>query len=114
MHSAMLLKRGRAGRVGADRAGRACGASSTHAAAYVHLLMAGPGSSGGGIDAANLLKPAMARGRIRVNAATTLNEFRKHIETDAAFERRMQQALVAEPASLCTALLPFLPSFFSD
>ncbi|GAA5856264.1 hypothetical protein JCM8547_000843 [Rhodosporidiobolus lusitaniae] len=63
----------------------------------VHLLMAGQGSSGGGMDAANLLKPAMARGRIRVIAATTLAEYRKHIEKDAAFERRMQQVLVEEP-----------------
>jgi ATP-dependent Clp protease ATP-binding subunit ClpB len=60
--------------------------------------MAGQGSSGGGMDAANLLKPAMARGRIRVIAATTLNEYRKHIEKDAAFERRMQTVLVEEPS----------------
>ncbi|GAA6035989.1 hypothetical protein JCM8097_005202 [Rhodosporidiobolus ruineniae] len=52
---------------------------------------------GGGMDAANLLKPAMARGKIRVIAATTLSEFRKYIEKDAAFERRMQQVLVNEP-----------------
>ncbi|GAA6035987.1 hypothetical protein JCM8097_005201 [Rhodosporidiobolus ruineniae] len=64
----------------------------------VHLLMAGQGSSGGGMDAANLLKPAMARGKIRVIAATTLNEYRQHIEKDAAFERRMQQVLVNEPS----------------
>ncbi|BGP52503.1 hypothetical protein JCM8202_000150 [Rhodotorula sphaerocarpa] len=64
----------------------------------VHLLMSGQGSSGGGMDAANLLKPAMARGRIRVIAATTLNEYRQHIEKDAAFERRFQQVLVNEPS----------------
>ncbi|GAA5972642.1 hypothetical protein JCM11641_002951 [Rhodosporidiobolus odoratus] len=63
----------------------------------VHMIMAGK-SSGGGMDAANLLKPAMARGRIRVIAATTLNEYRQHIEKDAAFERRMQQVLVNEPS----------------
>ncbi|BGP12457.1 hypothetical protein JCM10213_006977 [Rhodosporidiobolus nylandii] len=64
----------------------------------VHLLMAGQGSSGGGLDAANMLKPAMARGKIRLIAATTLNEYRQHIEKDAAFERRMQQVLVNEPS----------------
>lgn len=64
----------------------------------VHLLMAGQGSSGGGMDAANLLKPAMARGRIRVIAATTLNEYRQHIEKDAALERRFQQVIVNEPS----------------
>ncbi|GAA6024897.1 hypothetical protein JCM10207_000279 [Rhodosporidiobolus poonsookiae] len=64
----------------------------------VHLLMAGQGSSGGGMDAANLLKPAMARGRIRVIAATTLAEYRKYIEKDAALERRFQQVLVNEPS----------------
>ncbi|GAA5892171.1 hypothetical protein JCM6882_005715 [Rhodosporidiobolus microsporus] len=63
----------------------------------VHLLMAGQGSSGGGMDAANLLKPSMARGKIRVIAATTLNEYRKYIEKDAALERRFQQVLVNEP-----------------
>lgn len=63
----------------------------------VHLLMAGQGSSGGGMDAANLLKPAMARGKIRVIAATTLNEYRQYIEKDAAFERRFQQVIVNEP-----------------
>lgn len=64
----------------------------------VHLIMSGQGSSGGGMDAANLLKPAMARGKIRIIAATTLNEYRQYIEKDAAFERRFQQVLVNEPS----------------
>lgn len=57
----------------------------------LHTLMAGQGSSGGGVDAANLLKPALARGKIRCIGATTLAEYRKYIEKDAAFERRFQQ-----------------------
>ena len=61
--------------------------------------MAGQGSSGGGMDAANLLKPAMARGKIRIIAATTLNEYRQYIEKDAAFERRFQQVIVNEPSA---------------
>ncbi|GAA5901605.1 hypothetical protein JCM8208_001553 [Rhodotorula glutinis] len=65
----------------------------------VHLLMAGQGSSGGGMDAANLLKPAMARGKIRIIAATTLSEYRQYIEKDAAFERRFQQVIVNEPSA---------------
>ena len=64
----------------------------------IHLLM-GAGSSGeGGMDAANLLKPMLARGQLRCIGATTLNEYRKYIEKDAAFERRFQQVLVKEPS----------------
>lgn len=63
----------------------------------IHLLM-GAGSSGeGGMDAANLLKPMLARGQLHCIGATTLNEYRKYIEKDAAFERRFQQVLVKEP-----------------
>lgn len=64
----------------------------------LHSLVAGQGASGGGIDAANLLKPAMARGKIRVIGATTLAEYRQYIEKDAALERRFQQVLVNEPS----------------
>ena len=63
----------------------------------MHLLM-GAGSSGeGGMDAANLLKPMLARGQLHCIGATTLGEYRKYIEKDAAFERRFQQVLVKEP-----------------
>lgn len=64
----------------------------------IHLLMAGSGDSSGGMDAANLFKPMLARGKIRLIGATTLNEFRQHIEKDAAFERRLQQVMVNEPS----------------
>lgn len=64
----------------------------------IHLLM-GAGSSGeGGMDAANLLKPMLARGQLHCIGATTLNEYRKYIEKDAAFERRFQQVIVKEPS----------------
>lgn len=64
----------------------------------MHLLM-GAGSSGeGGMDAANLLKPMLARGQLHCIGATTLAEYRKHIEKDQAFERRFQQVLVKEPS----------------
>ena len=63
----------------------------------IHLLM-GAGSSGeGGMDAANLLKPMLARGQLHCIGATTLAEYRKYIEKDQAFERRFQQVLVKEP-----------------
>lgn len=64
----------------------------------MHLLM-GAGSSGeGGMDAANMLKPMLARGQLHCIGATTLAEYRKYIEKDAAFERRFQQVLVKEPS----------------
>lgn len=64
----------------------------------IHLLM-GAGSSGeGGMDAANLLKPMLARGQLHCIGATTLSEYRKYVEKDAAFERRFQQVLVKEPS----------------
>ncbi|PHH87782.1 hypothetical protein CDD83_8398 [Cordyceps sp. RAO-2017] len=63
----------------------------------IHLLM-GAGSSGeGGMDAANLLKPMLARGQLHCIGATTLAEYRKYVEKDAAFERRFQQVMVKEP-----------------
>ncbi|KAH8997292.1 P-loop containing nucleoside triphosphate hydrolase protein [Lactarius akahatsu] len=63
----------------------------------LHLIMAGRGSEGGGMDAANLFKPLLARGKLRCIGATTLAEYRKYIETDAALERRFAQVLVSEP-----------------
>ncbi len=57
----------------------------------------GAGSAEGAVDAANILKPSLARGDIRVIGATTLNEYRKYIEKDAALERRFQPIIVEEP-----------------
>ncbi len=62
----------------------------------LHTLV-GAGASEGAQDAANILKPALARGELRCIGATTLDEFRKHIEKDKALERRFQSVLVAEP-----------------
>ncbi len=59
----------------------------------------GAGSAEGGTDAANLLKPALARGELRCVGATTLDEYRKHIEKDAALERRFQPVKVGEPST---------------
>ena len=63
----------------------------------LHTIV-GAGASEGGMDASNLLKPALARGDLRVIGATTLNEYRKYIEKDAALERRFQQVFCAEPS----------------
>ncbi|MEU5879840.1 ATP-dependent Clp protease ATP-binding subunit [Spirillospora sp. NPDC047279] len=63
----------------------------------VHTLV-GAGSSEGGMDAANILKPALARGELHVVSATTIDEYRKYIEKDAALERRFQPVLVPEPS----------------
>jgi ATP-dependent Clp protease ATP-binding subunit ClpB len=62
----------------------------------LHTLV-GAGAAEGATDAANLIKPALARGELRCIGATTLDEYRKHIESDAALERRFQQVLVKEP-----------------
>jgi ATP-dependent Clp protease ATP-binding subunit ClpC len=62
----------------------------------LHMLV-GAGSAGSSVDAANILKPALSRGELQVIGATTLDEYRKHIESDAALERRFQPILVVEP-----------------
>ena len=62
----------------------------------VHMLV-GAGAAGSSVDAANILKPALARGELQCIGATTLNEYRKHIESDAALERRFQPVYVEEP-----------------
>ncbi|MBX7214790.1 MAG: ATP-dependent Clp protease ATP-binding subunit [Thermoflexales bacterium] len=62
----------------------------------VHMLV-GAGAAGSTVDAANILKPALARGELQCIGATTLNEYRKHIESDAALERRFQPIYVEEP-----------------
>eukprot|EP00897_Mesotaenium_endlicherianum_P002584 jgi/Mesen1/2353/ME000156S01498 len=63
----------------------------------IHLVL-GAGKVEGAMDAANLFKPMLARGQLRCIGATTLGEYRKYVEKDAAFERRFQQVLVAEPS----------------
>jgi ATP-dependent Clp protease ATP-binding subunit ClpB len=63
----------------------------------LHTLI-GAGAAEGAMDAANLLKPALARGELRAIGATTLDEYRKHIEKDAALERRFQPIIVGEPS----------------
>jgi ATP-dependent Clp protease ATP-binding subunit ClpC len=62
----------------------------------VHMLV-GAGAAGSSVDAANILKPALSRGELQVIGATTHDEYRKHIESDAALERRFQPVMVEEP-----------------
>ncbi len=63
----------------------------------LHTLI-GAGSAEGAVDAANILKPSLARGEMQVIGATTIDEYRKHIEKDAALERRFQPVMVGEPS----------------
>jgi len=63
----------------------------------LHTIV-GAGAAEGAVDAANLLKPMLARGELRAVGATTLDEYRKHIEKDAALERRFQPVYVDEPS----------------
>lgn len=67
----------------------------------LHTIV-GAGSASGSVDAANLLKPALARGRLRCIGATTLSEYRQHIENDSALERRFQPVTVNEPSAELT------------
>jgi ATP-dependent Clp protease ATP-binding subunit ClpB len=64
----------------------------------LHTVVGAGGGSEGAMDAGNMLKPMLARGELHMIGATTLDEYRKRIETDAAFERRFQQVLVDEPS----------------
>lgn len=78
----------------------------------LHLLV-GAGAAEGALDAANMLKPALARGEIRLIGATTLDEYRKHIEKDSALERRFQTIIVPEPSTKDTvAILKGLRSHY--
>lgn len=70
----------------------------------IHTIV-GAGSAEGAVDAANILKPALARGEIQVVGATTIDEYRKHIEKDAALERRFQSVNVGEPTKEETILI---------
>ncbi|MGN1047523.1 MAG: ATP-dependent Clp protease ATP-binding subunit [Eubacteriales bacterium] len=63
----------------------------------IHTII-GAGAAEGAVDAANIIKPALARGEMQVIGATTISEYRKHIEKDAALERRFQSVLVNEPS----------------
>lgn len=64
----------------------------------LHIIV-GAGSAEGAVDAANILKPALGRGELQVIGATTLDEYRKHIEKDAALQRRFQEVLIGEPSA---------------
>ncbi|MDF2866303.1 MAG: ATPase with chaperone, ATP-binding subunit [Clostridia bacterium] len=64
----------------------------------LHTII-GAGSAEGAMDAANILKPLLSRGEVQIIGATTLNEYRKHIEKDAALERRFQSVLIDEPSA---------------
>lgn len=80
----------------------------------LHLLV-GAGAAEGALDAANMLKPALARGELHLIGATTLDEYRKHIEKDSALERRFQTILVKEPSLKDTlAILKGLKSYYED
>ena len=63
----------------------------------IHTIV-GAGASEGAVDAANILKPALSRGEIQLIGATTIDEYRKHIEKDAALERRFGSVMVEEPS----------------
>ena len=70
----------------------------------IHTLI-GAGAAEGAVDAANILKPSLARGELQIIGATTLEEYRKHIEKDAALERRFQPVTVGEPSAEETVLI---------
>jgi ATP-dependent Clp protease ATP-binding subunit ClpC len=78
----------------------------------IHNLV-GAGAAEGGMDAANLLKPALARGQLQLIGATTITEYRKYIEKDAALERRLQPVMVKEPSIVETIeiLRAIVPSY---
>src|SRR5699024_9543299 len=65
----------------------------------LHTIVGAGATGEGAMDAGNMIKPMLARGELRMVGATTLDEYRKHIETDAALERRFQQVIVGEPST---------------
>lgn len=78
----------------------------------LHLLV-GAGAAEGAMDAANILKPALARGELHMIGATTLDEYRKHIEKDSALERRLQTVMVPEPSTKDTiSIVKGLKSYY--
>ncbi|KAI4974567.1 hypothetical protein ZWY2020_047847 [Hordeum vulgare] len=81
----------------------------------MHMVVGAGGDKGGPVDAANILKPALARGRIRCLGATTLEEYQKYIQKDAALERRFQKVDVEEPSVHATiAILQGLKHRYQD
>jgi ATP-dependent Clp protease ATP-binding subunit ClpC len=77
--------------------------------------MVGAGSTEGGMDAGNLLKPALARGELHVMGATTISEYRQYIEKDPALERRFQPVTIDEPSiEVCTQILNAVSKRYSD
>ena len=80
----------------------------------IHTII-GAGSAEGALDAANILKPSMARGEIQLIGATTISEYRKHIEKDAALERRFQPITIEEPdMELCKKIMEGLKNKYED
>ncbi len=80
----------------------------------LHMII-GAGSAEGSVDAANIIKPALARGELQIIGATTVDEYRKHIEKDAALERRFQPVLVGAPdAEMCEKMLQGLRKHYED
>lgn len=80
----------------------------------IHMLM-DTGKTEGGLNAANLLKPSLARGELHMIGATTVQEYRKHIETDAAFSRRLQPVMVQEPTPVeCLSWLQGLRTQYEE
>lgn len=80
----------------------------------IHMLM-DTGKTEGGLNAANLLKPSLARGELHMIGATTVQEYRKHVETDAAFSRRLQPVMVQEPTPIeCLTWLQGLRRNYED
>ncbi|MBQ7399986.1 MAG: ATP-dependent Clp protease ATP-binding subunit [Clostridia bacterium] len=80
----------------------------------VHTI-AGAGDAEGGMNAANILKPALSRGEVQIIGATTLSEYRKYIEKDSALERRFQPVVVAEPSVKDTVeILKGIKSYYED
>ena len=80
----------------------------------LHTII-GAGSAEGSIDAANIIKPALARGELQIIGATTVDEYRKHIEKDAALERRFQPVMVNVPsAQMCEKMLLGLRKHYED
>jgi ATP-dependent Clp protease ATP-binding subunit ClpC len=71
----------------------------------IHTLVGAGRTEGGSLDAANILKPALARGEINVIGATTVSEYRKHFESDSALERRFQPIRIEEPSAEATVVL---------